>query len=565
MAYCIPKFKWNLTFSQDFATDLVEPTSKRMANLMDRQTEAKLPDIELIRAAQQGDKAAFNMLVERYTDWMHRASLRMINQPDIAKELAQEAILQAYLSLGSLRDPTRFQGWLHGILRNICHSYLRGNQSVFDSMLALVEGVADHNAGTSGEGVGGTDVDPYRLVEGWEDRHVIEKALESLSPKNQIATRLFYYEQLSLQEIAQHLGVSVNVVKARLFQARKHLQAQLQPLVGFAEVTSVLSKSRTNKKLKIQRSNVMHKIDYVHVLTMAETSSRIVYLFDQTTQHALQIWVAANEGELIANTLEGVTPFRPTAYHLFVSLLKATNLQIEAVGVVALRDNTLYATLEVRQGEQLHELDARPSDAIELALLLERPILVAPEVMQQCGRELPQPFDRAAWLQDESKRLAAQYQQIHEMEKQLMEKPTLFTLAAREVWGRVVSEAGRLNHNYLGTEHLLLGIVCVPQTPVAKLLADIGATHERISEEVDRKVGRGQTPPTGHPPMAPRLLQVFTFADEIRNEAKQVQIGVEHLLLGILREGQGMAVTILETVGVDLAMLRKNVQERAHH
>ena len=87
---------------------------------MDQRT-----DSELVIAARLGDKAAFGHLVDRHLPMARRLAMRMIGNQEIAWELAQEAYIQAYLSLDKLREPASFLRWLHGIVRNVCRSHLR--------------------------------------------------------------------------------------------------------------------------------------------------------------------------------------------------------------------------------------------------------------------------------------------------------------------------------------------------------------------------------------------------------------------------------------------------------
>ncbi len=183
-------------------------------------------DSELVLAARTGDKAAFGVLVERYLPLARRVAMRMVAHQEIAWELAQEALLEAYLSLDTLREPARFQSWLYGIVRNVCRSYLRSQKASFFSLEALSGGEL-YGGGLYGrvefahELRCDPELEPQALVERHELSAQVEAAIESLSPKNQAAVRLFYDEQLSLQEIATQLGTSVNVIKSRLFQARK--------------------------------------------------------------------------------------------------------------------------------------------------------------------------------------------------------------------------------------------------------------------------------------------------------------------------------------------------------
>ena len=151
----------------------------------------------------------------------------MIANEEIARELAQEALLQAYLSLDHLRDATRFKSWLYGITLNVCRNFIRERKIDLCSLDALMGGMSHDISCLAVEAV-----DPEEMVEERELHRVVLDAVQSLSPKERVATLLFYYEQLSMQEIATILGISVVAVKGRLFKSRKQLRERLLPLLG---------------------------------------------------------------------------------------------------------------------------------------------------------------------------------------------------------------------------------------------------------------------------------------------------------------------------------------------
>jgi RNA polymerase sigma factor (sigma-70 family) len=101
----------------------------------------KRTDTELVASARSGDKRAFDQLVARYQALAQRVARGMVGDAEIARDLAQEAMLQAYLSLGQLRDDSRFRSWLHGIVRNVCRGYLRDLKADWLSLEALTGGM----------------------------------------------------------------------------------------------------------------------------------------------------------------------------------------------------------------------------------------------------------------------------------------------------------------------------------------------------------------------------------------------------------------------------------------
>src|SRR5256886_4737567 len=182
-------------------------------------------DAALIVLARRGDKNAFGHLARRYQSMAERIAMGMVANAFLAQELAQEAILQAYLSLDHLRDDDRFKSWLYGITLNVCRGYLRDQKLDFYSLEVLMGGMSI-DATTFSDGL----LDPEAIAEERELHLTILRAVNALSPRERTATLLFYYEQLSLREVAAILGISLVAVKGRLFKARKQLKVQLLAL-----------------------------------------------------------------------------------------------------------------------------------------------------------------------------------------------------------------------------------------------------------------------------------------------------------------------------------------------
>ncbi len=94
-------------------------------------------DAELVDLARTGDKHAFGILIERYQGISIRVALRMVANEEIARELVQDALLQAFLSLDHLREGARFRNWLYGIVLNVCRNHIRSQKIEFFSLEAL--------------------------------------------------------------------------------------------------------------------------------------------------------------------------------------------------------------------------------------------------------------------------------------------------------------------------------------------------------------------------------------------------------------------------------------------
>jgi prophage maintenance system killer protein len=134
-----------------------------------------------------------------------------------------------------------------------------------------------------------------------------------------------------------------------------------------------------------------------------------------------------------------------------------------------------------------------------------------------------------------------------------------FTDRARRVMVLAQEEARLLNHNYLGTEHLLLGLVHEREGVAAKALASLGISLEAVRGQVEEIIGQGQTAPTGHIPFTPRAKKVLELSLREALQLGHNYVGTEHILLGLLREGEGVAAQVLVKLGAGHARLRKQV------
>ncbi len=138
----------------------------------------------------------------------------------------------------------------------------------------------------------------------------------------------------------------------------------------------------------------------------------------------------------------------------------------------------------------------------------------------------------------------------------MSDKLDRFSKRARKVLTMAQEEAQRLNHNYIGTEHLLLGLVKEDQGVAVKVLRELGVEPMQVVKAIERAVGKGDRPPYGKPTLAPRTKRVIELSVEEARLMGHQYIGTEHLLLGLVREGEGIAVNVLRSLGVSLDKVR---------
>jgi ATP-dependent Clp protease ATP-binding subunit ClpC len=134
-----------------------------------------------------------------------------------------------------------------------------------------------------------------------------------------------------------------------------------------------------------------------------------------------------------------------------------------------------------------------------------------------------------------------------------------FTDRARRVIVLAQDEAKLLNHNFIGTEHILLGLIHEGEGVAAKALESLGIALEAVRAQVEEIIGQGQQVPTGHIPFTPRAKKVLELSLREALQMNHSYIGTEHILLGLIREGEGVAAQVLIKLGADLSRVRSTV------
>ncbi|MFQ5873362.1 MAG: Clp protease N-terminal domain-containing protein, partial [Dehalococcoidia bacterium] len=131
-----------------------------------------------------------------------------------------------------------------------------------------------------------------------------------------------------------------------------------------------------------------------------------------------------------------------------------------------------------------------------------------------------------------------------------------FSERARRVLSLAQEEAQNFNHNYIGTEHILLGLVREPDCVAAKVLVNLGIQLNKVRSAVEFIISRGERSTEGEIGLTPRAKKVIELAVDEARRLNHQYIGTEHLLIGLLREGDGVAAGVLESLGVNLEKAR---------
>jgi len=177
-------------------------------------------DDELILKAQKGDHASFDLLVKRYQKRIYFLAYRMVKNHDAADDIAQETFINAYFAIKSFKVGYSFYTWLYRICMNLSINFLKRQKFVIpESQFEEEASPLEREA---------TRADPLNYLALKELENKIERAIDLLPPKYKAVLVLRIYEDLSYEEIAKTLKISLGTVMSRLFRAREKMQEMLK-------------------------------------------------------------------------------------------------------------------------------------------------------------------------------------------------------------------------------------------------------------------------------------------------------------------------------------------------
>ena len=318
------------------------------------------PDSTLVAATQAGDNGAFAILFERHQPMLLTICRRMCGRSIQAEDVVQEAAIQALLSIDRLRKPERFGSWLAGIGLNICRLWLRKRPDDQWSLDALYGGRLMPEPAAQVPG-------PDDVAEAADLAYRVRRAVDDLPSGQRSAILLFYLAGMTYAETAATLGIKVGAVKTRLHKARRTLRRQLWH-IWKEEFMATTADS--------------HLVEMRAINVQASPNQRAVLLQEVGGPRTLQIWMGRYEIEAIAVHLEKIQLPRPMTYHFTASLLQATGWSLKEVRIPRVSEGVFYAVVVIDGPEGTAEIDARPSDAINLSLIAGSPILVEPRVIE---------------------------------------------------------------------------------------------------------------------------------------------------------------------------------------
>ncbi len=318
-------------------------------------------DEALVRLARSGERAAFGVLVERHQQSALVLCQRLLGDVEASQDAVQEAVLASWLNLDRLIQPESFGSWLSGIALNMARQ-------------ALKSSMAERRRASAAQQGQQLDESPEELAEMSDISRHIRAAVNALSPGQRDAVYLFYISGLTHKEAAAELGVSVSAVKARLHHARANLGRSLVDLRPQEPTMSTTTDFVDVRIVDVRASN-------------PHDSPRVALVLLETPEgdRHLPIFIGIPEATALAFSLENVEMPRPMTYQFAASLLTACEGRVTEVRIDKLVEITYFATVIVETTSGYHEMDARPSDALNLAALANARITTNPRLLHEPG------------------------------------------------------------------------------------------------------------------------------------------------------------------------------------
>ena len=345
-------------------------------------------DADLVAASQEGSKDAFAVLVGRHRPMALVLIRRLLRDEDLAADTMQEATMAALVGLERLRSPERFGAWYAGIALNMARRWLR-RPSVEPLPAELVYG---------GPG-------PEEQIEAAEVAARVRGAVAALASGQRAAVLAFYWQGLTHAEAALEHGITPGAVKARLHAARAALAPRLSPAIDSCEEVRAMASTDEStwvevEIIEVRRSEGGDPPRRTHVVVLQERGGT----------RRLPIYTGEPEAIALACSVESVEMPRPMTYQLAANLLAATQSQVTDVRITELTESTFYAVVVVHAPTGPMEVDARPSDALNLAVVSDAPIHVAARLLDD-----PAATRHTAWQQfpTHSPALAAEVRDRH--------------------------------------------------------------------------------------------------------------------------------------------------------
>ncbi len=334
-------------------------------------------DVQLIHRVLSGDDAAFDGLVEKYEKGVHALAWRKIGDFHDAEEITQDAFLQAYKKLSTLKNPHQFAGWLYVIANRLCIDWLRKQKPAMQSLENTpVEDIEEISYRYH--------VSQQQQTRNAEHHHeIVKKLLEKLPESERTVVTLYYLGEMTMKEISKFLGVSVKTISSRLHRARKRLKQEedifVQEFLGGVQLSANV------------RPNIIRRIADINPTPTAASKP-------------LLPWAAVGTAVVLVALLLGVSNQHLIRFQRPYSFEAASEPTVEIIEAPIVLDTTLKPAVRNQIGRtvasetrgaglQTSESDAVPSAAEDSLRVSETHWMPDPALRQAVREKLDMPSD----------------------------------------------------------------------------------------------------------------------------------------------------------------------------
>ncbi|OGG54342.1 MAG: hypothetical protein A3F84_09275 [Candidatus Handelsmanbacteria bacterium RIFCSPLOWO2_12_FULL_64_10] len=314
-------------------------------------------DPDLIRRTLEGDTDAFGHLVDRYKDAVYGAAYARVGDFHDAQDVAQEAFIQAYRRLSSLREPDRFASWLYAIAVNVARDHLRRRR----------EAQPIHEA-TPAPALDSGDEHARRAL-----HRRIQQALTALSEIHRETVTLYYINGYTCDEVGGFLNVPSGTVKRRLSDARRQLRKEM-----FDMVRDMFDAH----KLPPHFRKIVIKGTYPD----PKSNTPLLLMQDDRRKRGFPVAIDAFQANAVCMHLYKSPPPRPITYDLFLKTCRAFDITLDGVGVRK-GERGYRADLAFSRGKRSITLETDPGDAAALALRFNAPVYVDEDLLGETTLE----------------------------------------------------------------------------------------------------------------------------------------------------------------------------------
>jgi RNA polymerase sigma factor (sigma-70 family) len=454
-------------------------------------------EYDLALRAREGDREALAELVERTRLRLFALAYAELRHYEDAQDAVAAALLQICRHVKELREPERVRAWMQSIVRHEVHRLRRGASA---SLVPLE---------VAPEPLDGAQPSLLRLD--------IARALRQLPGDQARAIQMYYLDELSVREIGQRLGRAEGTITSWLHRGRRNLAAQME---DYAPMTP--SPTDTTRAAEPSRTAALihNGLDPALIQQVMEALQAGGYAPQIVTPGELpRLLESLSEYEYLVldETIGG-----RSALELLINM--RANPETRLIPVCVLCSQLLEFTASAYFCVGADRL-VRKEDAHTMAALGE-------------------PITRNT---DGWKRLYDRWRHLTERTRRVL-------FYARE-------EAARRGEEYVGTEHLLLGLIRESDSAGARVLTErLGVSLERIRNEVEQQATNRPIQVMEQFELTPRARRALELAEEEAQRLDHNYLSTEHLLLGLIREGEGLAAKVLTELGADLESARQAVQ-----